>query len=186
MRTGARHALLGGVLCAALGAAPPLLATAREAAPASPPEPALIPRPASLERGAGEFVVRTGTPVRVESAWPEAIGIARGFAERLAASRGLRVDLAPRGARAERAAIVFALNPSLPSALGDEGYSLAVDAHGIRVAARAPAGLFYGGVTLWQLLTQDFARTDAITLPALRIDDAPRFAWRGALLDSAR
>jgi hexosaminidase len=39
-------------------------------------------------------------------------------------------------------------------------------------------------VTLWQLLPPGDAK--ALSLPALRIDDTPRFAWRGLMLDSAR
>jgi hexosaminidase len=39
-------------------------------------------------------------------------------------------------------------------------------------------------VTLWQLATQ--GDKGGVTLPALHIEDAPRFAWRGFMLDPAR
>ena len=48
----------------------------------------------------------------------------------------------------------------------------------IRLAAHAPAGLFYGVQTLRQLVGRG--------VPAVRIRDRPRFAWRGAMLDVAR
>jgi hexosaminidase len=54
----------------------------------------------------------------------------------------------------------------------------------ILVSAGNERGLFYGAVTLWQLATRNDAAR--IGIPALHIDDAPRFAWRGLMLDSAR
>jgi hexosaminidase len=53
-----------------------------------------------------------------------------------------------------------------------------------RVAASDERGLFYGAVTLWQLLSS--AQGQAVRVPALHIEDAPRFGWRGLMLDSAR
>jgi hexosaminidase len=69
--------------------------------------------------------------------------------------------------------------------LGPEGYSLDV-AHGAaRITARTDAGLFYGAVTLWRMMTADGGR-GAVTLQPVHIVDKPRLAWRGLLLDSAR
>jgi hexosaminidase len=67
----------------------------------------------------------------------------------------------------------------------DERYTLDVSASGARIMASSDAGLFYGAVSLWQLITAD-ARTGEVTLQPTHIVDAPRFAYRGLLLDSAR
>ena len=45
--------------------------------------------------------------------------------------------------------------------------------------------MFYGAVSLWQLMTADGAR-GPVTLQPIHIVDKPRFAYRGLLLDSAR
>src|SRR5690606_33169095 len=52
------------------------------------------------------------------------------------------------------------------------------------LSARAPAGLFYGVQTMRQLMSGD-AR-NGVTIPAVTIDDAPRFAYRGMHLDVSR
>ena len=59
------------------------------------------------------------------------------------------------------------------------GYTLAVSTEAITLEAADAAGLFHGIQTIKQL-----ARDHA--LPVTRIDDHPRFAYRGAMLDVAR
>jgi hexosaminidase len=64
-----------------------------------------------------------------------------------------------------------------------EAYRLHVGAEGATITAADDAGLFYGAVSLWQLLP---AGRPGRCVPAQDIDDAPRFGWRGLMLDSAR
>jgi len=75
--------------------------------------------------------------------------------------------------------------------LGPEAYRLDVGADGVTVTGGDPAGVFYGLQTLLQLLPADVfraarTRASAWPIPAVTISDAPRFAWRGCLLDVAR
>jgi hexosaminidase len=72
------------------------------------------------------------------------------------------------------------------AAASPEGYVLEVSNDGIALRAPDARGLFYGAVTLWQLATADGENSGPASIPALRIKDAPRFAWRGLMLDSAR
>jgi hexosaminidase len=147
----------------------------------------LIPMPAHVERAPGHFTVQPGASLRVQADDPAAMGIAHRFAALVERTRGIRLDVRPAGRGGDpRAAIVLDLDPGNPQAPGGEGYRLSVDAHGIRIAARDPRGLFYGTVTLWQLLTPDASRAPTAVVPDLVIDDRPRFAWRGLMLDSAR
>src|SRR5579872_2694846 len=61
-----------------------------------------------------------------------------------------------------------------------------VSADRVVLSARDPQGLLYAAVSLWQLCTADSAGSAPVTIHAMHISDAPRFAWRGLLLDSAR
>lgn len=65
-----------------------------------------------------------------------------------------------------------------------EAYSLSVDKHGVTIKAIDFAGLFYGVQTLSQLL--EFNSNNATSLPYIKIEDLPRFAYRGFMLDVSR
>ncbi len=148
--------------------------------------PAIIPRPAQVTVRPGAFTLKAGTVIVTDRAL-------RGLGERLAddlfPATGLRLavrTVAPAGTEA----ISIRLDSSL-ARLGDEGYRL--DASPSRVAIRAyrAAGAFYGIETLRQLLPPAIFRQAAMTgvtwrIPAVAIEDVPRFAWRGVLLDVAR
>ena len=65
-----------------------------------------------------------------------------------------------------------------------EGYLLLVDNKGVTIKAGSFGGLFYGVQTLGQLL--EFDSQDATALPYIEIEDQPRFAYRGFMLDVSR
>ena len=65
--------------------------------------------------------------------------------------------------------------------LADEAYILRLDLTGATLSSSGPAGQFYGGVTLLNLMV-----TYSGALPCGTITDAPRFGWRGQHLDCAR
>src|SRR5947209_10676657 len=137
--------------------------------------PTLIPEPASVELRSGAFTVSNGTGIAASG--PDAVNAAHLLAERVAVDRGLSLSQSSRGA------IRIELDRSIK---GDEAYRLTVDAQGIRIAAAANSGLIHGAMTLAQLLSPDTLFGQPVTVPALRIDDAPRFRWRGYMADVAR
>ena len=65
-----------------------------------------------------------------------------------------------------------------------EGYTLTVSPEGVTIAGATPAGVFYGIQTLRKSLP--IAQGKPIQLPAVTINDAPRFSYRGAHLDVSR
>lgn len=149
---------------------------------AAPSVPALLPLPAQLHIDAGRFTVDAHTPIVLADDTAATRRTGAWLTDLLARTRGLRLPLKHGAAGAH--AIVLRLDPAAPVA-DREGYALTVTPDGVRVEARDDAGLFYGAVTLWQLLTPD-AKQGAVELPALSIRDQPRFAWRGLMLDSVR
>ncbi|HVK51436.1 MAG TPA: family 20 glycosylhydrolase, partial [Pseudoxanthomonas sp.] len=141
----------------------------------------LIPAPASLQAQAGEFRVDAGTALLADGT--AAQQVAAQFASFLSQSHGLALKPATAAAGNNDRGIHFVIDPAAKGA-SPEAYTLDVGPSGVRVSARDARGLFYGAVTLWQLLVPAQGKT--VTLPALHIEDTPRFAWRGLMLDSAR
>ena len=65
----------------------------------------------------------------------------------------------------------------------DESYALSVTANGVQLAAHTVVGALHGMETLLQLVERDSA---GVWLPMVEIQDAPRFPWRGLLIDVSR
>jgi hexosaminidase len=95
----------------------------------------------------------------------------------LAAKRFAGADFETVG----EAPLQFKLDPA--AGLAAEGYRL--DITGARALATASdaRGLLHAATSLALLLERE---GEALRLPQLRIEDAPRFGWRGLMLDSAR
>ncbi|MFT3897687.1 MAG: family 20 glycosylhydrolase [Thermomonas sp.] len=142
--------------------------------------PPLVPRAASMQAMPGRFVF--GATGHVVARGKDAQAVLAQFAR-------LAGDALPESASRESAhpaegdaAIEFRIVPDLD--MPREGYRLRIEATGGSLQAADAHGLFNGAMTLLQLLRKD--ADGAAWLAAVRIDDAPRFAWRGLMLDSAR
>lgn len=72
------------------------------------------------------------------------------------------------------------------ASLAPEAYTLDVAPEGVTVHAADRSGFFYAEQTLRQLLPADPASAGPVRIPSLHIEDAPRFAYRGLLLDPSR
>jgi hexosaminidase len=80
---------------------------------------------------------------------------------------------------AERRGVTLSL---VPNGTGQpQGYQLAITPTGLSIVAATPAGIFYGSMTLIQILQQR-----GPDLPRLRITDWPDFPNRGVMLDISR
>jgi hexosaminidase len=148
----------------------------------TPPVTSLIPLPAQLSYADGSFEVNADTPIFVVGHDASTRQTADYLAAVLSRTRDLSLHVVQGDGTAH--AIVLRRDPQAPVA-DQEGYALDVTPQGINLVARDDAGLFYGAITLWQLLTPD-AGHGAVHIPALHIRDWPRFRWRGLMLDSAR
>jgi len=171
---------------------------------------AVIPAPIRFDAGEGRgFAVRPGTVVAYAD--PGLGPIVGRFCARLARHTGLHltpvqyspVEGSPApdepSIRIEHTAGNELAGLPQPAGLApsggdaaDERYSLLIDADQVTVRAAGPAGIARGLTTLLQLAATASAGTapeegsGEVRLPAARIVDAPRYAWRGLSLDVAR
>lgn len=148
------------------------------------PAPDLIPAPV---RAGGEgrcgFLFGPSTTI---TAAPGTENTERWLRTTLGAAFGL--PLAPGGEHATDT-VRLGIDP----ALEPEGYRLSTGTGGsVEITAGSPAGVFWGAQTLRQLLGPEAFRRAPVSpgtqraIPFADIEDAPRFPWRGMMLDVAR
>jgi hexosaminidase len=158
---------------------------------------ALIPIPATAEFTADEdFEITAATTIRADAGadadHDELLRIARYLSDWIggaAAAERLRVE--PGSTATSHGDIRLQLGEVAEP--GDEAYELTIAASGVLLKARRPAGVFYGVQTLRQLLpafveheAARFVKSRPARARACRVADAPRFQWRGLMLDVAR
>ncbi|MGW6775706.1 beta-N-acetylhexosaminidase [Streptomyces sp. NPDC055037] len=152
----------------------------------------LIPDPRRAwpaQPGAGVFPLDGETVIEAQ---PGTEGVARWFRTAVGTATGLPFadDAGVIGAEDNR--IVLGISPDIARELGPEGYRISVDAEAIRIEGGAAAGVFWGAQTVRQLLGPDAYRRAPLdparewSVPMTLIEDAPRFGWRGLMLDVSR
>lgn len=158
---------------------------------------ALIPLPQSVEvlahagSSADPFVLGPHTAITASD--PAARAVAGLLVERLRDVTGFALPLLDASA-AGAPSIEFDLDDTVAG--GAEAYTLEVAAEAVRLRAATAEGLFRGSQTLRQLLPAAVegsgtqaggTRADETwRVPAVRIADAPRYGYRGAMLDVVR
>lgn len=140
------------------------------------PAAGLIPAPLTYTPGPG-----AGPTLGPGAAFDAAPGT-EGTARWLRAVLGLDTD-------GDGLPVRLALDSALAG--GPEAYRLTVTADGVLITGGGPAGVFWGAQTLRRLAGPDAYRRAPLTahsrrLPAVTVEDAPRFAWRGFMLDVSR
>lgn len=156
----------------------------RQATTADLPEaslPPVFPTPLRLEPGTGQL---RWSAMPVLQAPPALKGLA-GQADAM-----LQPYFAPRAAPAGGQHLLQLDLGSVAGQSSPEAYELAIDAsRGARITAASPAGVARGLQSLRELLPlrpTSAAAPSPVDLPALVIRDAPRFAYRGLMMDVAR
>ncbi|WP_089680805.1 beta-N-acetylhexosaminidase [Catalinimonas alkaloidigena] len=155
---------------------------------AQAPSVAIIPQPVSLEKGQGTFPLVSATSIVVPSGQPDVQKIGTYLSDEIQPATGYQLKVTET---LSPSAIVLTLNAQPDAALGEEGYRLEATAQQITIAANQPAGLFYGVQSLLQLLPKEIesdTKAEGVewAIPAVTITDAPRFGWRGIMLDVSR
>ena len=138
----------------------------------------IIPQPSHMQLNEGGFVLGQECTLKFEAHDKELSRMAQYFNEYLQTYYGFHINL-------NNGSSPIQLQIVKNETLGNEGYRLDVSNNRITISANNYAGVFYGIQTLKQLLPlgQDAKK---LKIPAITVEDQPRFAWRGLHLDVGR
>ena len=161
------------------------LAAASFGAHAAAPIPDLMPLPASISWGDGKLAIDSTFRVSAAGCQDSRLTAA---AARLPArlTRQAGIPIQPAAGEASTATLAIECQgpgEKVQSLREDESYRLDVTPQQARIVAHTPIGTLHGIETFLQLVGPG---QDGFAVPALRIEDKPRFAWRGLMIDVSR
>lgn len=146
----------------------------------------LIPRPLKFESKPGYFRILPKSRIMLFPFNPRFKEMVEIFAEKLRVVSGYKLPVIP-GTNQSPTDIVIEISTT---GLGKEGYLFNSNARYLKIAAETEAGIFNGLQTLNQLLPLEIENKKLTeiewTVPVCKIEDKPRFGWRGMHLDVSR
>ena len=161
-----------------------LISTMSSAFPQTNSELDVMPMPAKVQMGMGQFIVDAAFTVAISGDKDSRIEHAtQRFIQRL--RQQTDIPLATSIGTGAAKLVIHAEKPdnNLLALGSDESYVLEVAPSAVKLSAPNDLGILHGLETLLQLVK---ASPDGFAIPALRIDDAPRFPWRGLMIDTSR
>ena len=155
---------------------------------AAQPQPAvnLMPIPANLRMGTGRLAIDPSFSVAISAnSDPRLQQAVERFLNDLRRQTGM-LPANMRVTDASKATLVIRAEHANKEVLAlgeDESYSLDVTSSSAKLEAPTTLGALHGLQTFLQLVA---TTTDGFAVPALSIQDKPRFPWRGLLIDVGR
>ncbi|MGC2617975.1 MAG: family 20 glycosylhydrolase, partial [Acidobacteriaceae bacterium] len=143
----------------------------------------LMPQPAQLTAGNGRLSLSQGLAVSDDKFHDDRLDTAVAWAQqRLRMQTGVEASRMP-GPAASLVITVDGPGEAIQSVNEDESYTLTVTAQGAHLHAATDVGAMRGLETFLQLVQCD---GQGWWLPAVSIQDSPRFRWRGLMIDCSR
>lgn len=138
----------------------------------------IIPKPVKVKQKEGAFVIPSTVNIIVdEKIKKSADYIKSGF------SKNTRTNpIVSFGTTTQKNAILFLVDEKLN--LPNEGYKLSVTKKGVIIKGKTSNGVLNGYQTLLQICSAKEVKKG--TIPFVKIEDYPRFDWRGMMLDCSR
>lgn len=147
----------------------------------------IIPQPQSVVEKEGTFRLDRKTIFLVTANDSSFMEVAENFAIQLAMVSGMKVSVSNQLDQHLSKAVVFEKKDGMQC----EEYALQVTPKRITISASYPNGLFYGVQTICQLLPPEVYGKNQVrginwVVPCCEIKDAPKFSYRGMMLDVGR
>jgi hexosaminidase len=143
----------------------------------------VVPLPHSIVPGRGaSFTLSASTPIVYEGQDADMQRQARFLSDYIAEVSGIKTNVV--SAKPKRTPAIVLLTDNKIE--GDEAYKITVTNKQLTIAGRTSAGVFYGMQTLRKALPTEDIESGVVYFPPVVVTDAPRFTYRGMMLDCAR
>ncbi len=146
----------------------------------------LMPVPADTEVGNGFTQIDSSFSISIHGKKNQRVeAAALRFLRRLSSQTGIPLRYAAGNYNSNASLeLQYKTEPGMfPRLQDDESYSLRVDQSGTHLDAQSFAGALYGLETFLQLVE---VGPEGFRIPQVKIEDRPRFPWRGLLIDASR
>jgi hexosaminidase len=151
-----------------------LLLVVVDCTPPAPLEVNVIPQPNEILKSAGRVKWSDEITISAQSEEEKAVA---GFLAEFLVTKGVTAQISLTETKVD-----VTLRTEQKAGASNEAYQLEINDKGVLLVASSGAGLFYGVQTLFQLIQGN----EGVELPHVKINDAPRFAYRGLHLDVGR
>ncbi|MBT3278634.1 MAG: beta-N-acetylhexosaminidase [Phycisphaerales bacterium] len=167
------------------GAKPAAVQSAKAAPVNVVPQINVIPRPAKVQAGEGEFVITAKTQIVCNKLFRKEAEYLR---DRIKTATGWNLGISEAAPSDDAINLLQNRSCNLWNA---ERYTLEVSAKRVVMIGESPAGIFHGIQTLRQLLPVEIESAKPVldvrwVVPGVKIQDNPRYEWRGLMIDEGR
>jgi hexosaminidase len=138
----------------------------------------IIPQPVKIEQKEGTFVIPSSVQIVVDKKIQKSADYIEGI---FFATTGIK-PIVSIGKGNKRDGISFLVDEKIN--LPNDGYELNVTKKGVLIKGKSTNGVLNGLQTLLQICSAKEVKKG--TIPFVKIEDYPRFEWRGMMLDVSR
>jgi hexosaminidase len=144
----------------------------------------LMPMPSSVQLGSGQLPIDQSFSIAISGHRDAMVdrGVQR-FIAQFSKQTGMLIPVASKNKTSILSVNVESGSDAVEKLGEDESYQLRVTTSGATLSAPNPLGILHGLQTFLQLVKTG---ADGFSVPAVTINDQPRFAWRGLLIDVGR
>lgn len=138
----------------------------------------IIPKPTKAVQGKGQFQLDTNTRVVISSERLEEVASYL----RYQILKHTSISFSLETSKTEKDHTIY-LDLKEGEQIVEEEYSLSIKSNGINISGTSVSGIFYGTVSLLQLLLENGPTNGKLQISSWKIEDAPHYEWRGLMLD---
>ena len=144
----------------------------------------LMPQPAQLTQNSGRLAIAPGFAASTDKSHDDRLdGAIQWAMQRLSIETGIVIQEGQAGSNGALVVSVDGPGEAVQGVDEDESYSLEITGQSAHLHAATDVGAMRGLETVLQLVQSD---GQGFWLPAVSINDSPRFRWRGLMIDCSR